>query len=90
MNDGVPLSSNLTVHSDNLKYLYMKRSSVLGSDIKMVEHQLAIKKAEYVHAIQKGEVFNELKKIFLEVKELQHRLQDSNNNAVSGDLRNAS
>jgi hypothetical protein len=68
----------------------MKRSNVLGTDIRMVEHQLAQKKAEYINAIKKGEVFNDLKKIWLEVKELQHKLQDFNNNQVNSEMRTAS
>jgi hypothetical protein len=68
----------------------MNRSNVLGADISVVEYQLAQKKAEYLNAIKKGEVFSELKKIFLEVKALQHRLQDVRSKSINADLRTAS
>ena len=69
----------------------MKRSDFLGTDLKSVEHQLALKRAEYLSALKQGQVFNELKKIFLEIKELQRMLQELHKEAaILAEMRTAS
>jgi hypothetical protein len=70
----------------------MKRSDVLGADMKSVAQQLALKRAEYVDAMKEGQVFNDLKKIFLEIKELQHKLQGppKETSPIQAEMRTAS
>jgi hypothetical protein len=70
----------------------MKRSDFLGTDMKSVELQLALKRAEYVDAMKQGQVFNDLKKIFLEIKDLQRTLQDLHEGAttINTEMRTAS
>ena len=70
----------------------MKRSEVLGVDLKFVEHQLTLKRAEYEAAMKQGQVFNDLKKIFLEIKALQHTLQEHHRerSTIPAEMRTAS
>lgn len=70
----------------------MKRSDFLGADMKSLELQLALKRAEYAGAMKQGQVFNELKKIFLEIKELQFALQELHKEAttINAEMRTAS
>jgi hypothetical protein len=70
----------------------MKRSDFLGTDMKSLELQLALKRAEYVDAMKQGKVFNDLKKIFLEIKDLQHTLQELHKGAttINAEMRTAS
>jgi len=70
----------------------MKRSDFLGTDMKSLELQLALKRAEYEDAMKQGQVFNELKKIFLEIKDLQRSLQEQHKGAttINTEMRTAS
>lgn len=68
----------------------MNRANVLGADKQVVEYQLAMKKAEYVNAIKSGQIFSDIKKIFLEMKALQHKLHDFYGMPLIPEIRNAS
>jgi len=56
----------------------MERPDAPGVDRNYLENQLAAKKAAYTDAMKKGAIFNELKKMFLEIKQLQNELQSQN------------
>jgi hypothetical protein len=67
----------------------MNRANVLGADKQVVEYQLAMKKAEYANAIKSGQIFSDLKKIFLEMKDLQLKLHHFHGAPLT-EIRNAS
>jgi NADH:ubiquinone oxidoreductase subunit D len=64
-----------TIKSKNIAV--MERPDAPGSNRNHIEYQLAVKKAAYADAMKKGAIFNELKKMFLEIKRLQSELQDT-------------
>jgi len=54
----------------------MDRLLVLNSKIKiLLQQQLTIKRTQYYRALKSGQEFHELKKIFLEIKELESQFR---------------
>lgn len=47
---------------------------VYKSEISLLEKKLAVKKSEYLQALQRGQIHRELKKIFLDIKNLEQKL----------------